>query len=126
MKIKIQTLVSLLLKLHKALLDLERARYEEKNGPIPDNNAYFNLVLSHESFKWLRSLLETIALLDEESEAENISNEKIADLITNLKTLLAASDDSEFSQRYYQAALSNSSISEMDNQLKTVIANFPL
>jgi len=122
MKTKIQTLVSLLLKLHKALLDLERARYEEKNGQILDNHVYFNLVVSHEDFKWLRSLSEAIALFDEESEAENISTAKIADLITNLQNLLGTRDNSQFSQRY-QVALSNSSISEMDNQLKTVIGS---
>jgi hypothetical protein len=122
MKTKLQTLVSLLLKLHKALLDLERARYEEKNGPILDNHVYFNLVVSHEDFKWLRSLSEVIALFDEESEAENISAEKVADLITSLQNLFGTDNNSEFSQRY-QAALSNSSISEMDNQLKTVIGS---
>jgi hypothetical protein len=120
MKTKIQTLVNLLLKLHKALLDSERARYEEKYGPILDNNAYFNLVLSHEDFKWLRGLLELIALLDEESEAENISTEKVSDLISNLKNLLEARDNSNFSQRY-QVALNNHDISQLDNQLKTVI-----
>ena len=120
MKTKIQTLVSLLLKLHKALLDLERAHYEEKNGQILDNHAYFNLVISHEDFKWLRSLSETIAMLDEESEAENISTDKIADLITNLQNLLETKNNSDFSQRY-QAALVNSDISQLDSQLKTVI-----
>jgi hypothetical protein len=120
MKTKIQTLVNLLLKMHKALLDLERVRYEEQYGPILDNNAYFNLVISHENFKWLRSLLETIALLDEESEAENISVEKITALITNLQKLLETRDDSEFSQ-HYQAALSNSEISQLDNKLKVAI-----
>ncbi|QQG52315.1 MAG: hypothetical protein HY931_03175 [Candidatus Falkowbacteria bacterium] len=121
MKTKIQALVNLLLKLHKALLDLERTRYEAEYGPILDNSAYFNLVISHEDFKWLSGLLEIIALLDEESEAENISAEKIADLITNLKNLLEVNDNSEFSQRY-QAALKNPEISQFDNELKTVIS----
>lgn len=125
MKTKLQTLVNLLLKLHKALLDLERARYEEKNGPILDNHVYFNLVVSHEDFQWLRSLSEVIALFDEESEAENISTEKIADLITNLQNLLETRDNSEFSQRY-QAALNKPDISQLNNQLKTVIESLLL
>ena len=120
MKTKIQTLINLLLKLHKALLDLERTRYEETHGPILDNNTYFNLVISHKDFKWLSSLLEIIALLDEESEAKNISVEKIADLIKNLINLLEISDNSEFSKRY-QAALSNTDISHLNNMLKVAI-----
>jgi hypothetical protein len=121
MKTKIQTLVNLLLKLHKVLLDLERARYEAKNGPILDNNAYFNLVLGHEDFKWLRALLEVIALLDEESEAENISTEKINALATKLQNLLSSNDNREFSQPYQEAISSNLEINSLDKQVKDII-----
>lgn len=121
MKTKIQTLVNLLLKLHKALLDSERARYEKNHGPILDNNAYFNLVLSHEYFKWLRILLEAIALLDEESEAENISTEKINVLTTKLQNLLSSNDNREFSQPYQAAISSNLEINSLDKQVKNII-----
>ena len=121
MKVKIQTLVNLLLKLHKALLDSERARYEKNHGPILDNNAYFNLVLSHEDFKWLRILLEAIALLDEESEAENISTDKIEVLADKLQNILSSNDNSEFSQRYQAAVSNNSEVSSLDKQVKDII-----
>ena len=42
-----------LLRLHKSLLDGERAAYERIHGPIPSNGAFLQLVLGDPAFAWL-------------------------------------------------------------------------
>ncbi len=54
-----------LLQLHKALLDAEKITYEIAHGPIASNMEFFNLVLNHEWFQWLRPLSGLIAEIDE-------------------------------------------------------------
>jgi hypothetical protein len=54
-----------LLRLHKALLDAEKNTYEITHGPISSNMEFFNLVLNHEWFQWLRPISALIAEVDE-------------------------------------------------------------
>jgi hypothetical protein len=54
-----------LLRLHKALLDAEKNTYEITHGPIVSNMEFFNLVLNHEWFQWLRPISGLIAEVDE-------------------------------------------------------------
>jgi hypothetical protein len=54
-----------LLRLHKALLDAEKNSYEITHGPIASNMEFFNLVLNHEWFQWLRPISGLIAEVDE-------------------------------------------------------------
>jgi hypothetical protein len=121
MKRKLQNLIKLLLNLHKELLDFEREHYEKKNGPISSNNEYFVLVVNHEDFQWLRKLSELIALLDEESEQMEIDINKIKEILADLKTMLSADDQSEFSLKYKLAKADNDIIVQFDDQIKNEI-----
>lgn len=117
MKTKLQNLIKLLLNLHKVLLDFERAHYEKKNGPISSNNEYFGLVVNHEDFQWLRFLSELIALLDEESEQTEINLDKVKELLADLKAILNADDETEFSLKYKLAKAKNENIAQLDSQI---------
>jgi len=121
MKIKLNNLIRLLLNIHKSLLDLEKASYEAKNGVISNNQEYFNLVINHEDFKWLRALSEIIALIDEESERNNIDNKKIKDIVAGLSQLLTEDKDNEFSLRYLFALENNRDLFKLDEALKEAI-----
>lgn len=127
MKTKITNLIKLLLNIHKALLDLEKVNYEHMNGPISSNQEYFNLVLNCEDFKWLRALSEIIAMIDEESEQENVDYKKIKELLINLKNLLTKDKDNEFSLRYDFALDSHRDIfnlnTELDLAIESIINN---
>ncbi|HKT35111.1 MAG TPA: hypothetical protein VJR03_09790 [Nitrospira sp.] len=94
-----------LLRLHKALLDGERAVYERMHGPIASNGAYLQLVLGHPTFAWLRQLSRMMAELDDLSEAEGISAaDKISDLTRSLRALLTPIEGDEgFGGRYREA-----------------------
>ena len=54
-----------LLKLHKILLESERIRYEQVNGPIKNKGEFFQLVISDDAFDWLRPISKFIVQVDE-------------------------------------------------------------
>ena len=94
-----------LLRLHKALLDGERAAYERMHGPIASNGAYLQLVLGNPAFAWLRHLSKLMAELDDVADANDPSAVgKIANLTTSLRTLLTPVEGEEaFGGRYHEA-----------------------
>lgn len=53
-----------LIRLHRTLLDAERAAYERMYGPVRSNNEWLQLVLSHEHFNWLRAFSGLIVRID--------------------------------------------------------------
>lgn len=53
-----------LIRLHRTLLDAERAAYERAYGPVRSNNEWLQLVLSHEHFNWLRAFSGLIVRID--------------------------------------------------------------
>jgi len=121
MNLKLQNLIKLLLNLHKELLDLERGRYENKHGQILNNNDYFNLVVNHENFQWLRSLSQVISLIEEEVEQENIDKERISKFLADLEDMLAEKSETDFSVRYQKEILDNENIAKIDRQIKLEI-----
>lgn len=94
-----------LLRLHKSLLDGERAAYERLHGPIPSNGAFLQLVLGHPSFAWLRDLSRSMSRLDELAEAKETSPaEALRAQRASLRTLLTPMQDGEeFNRRYHDA-----------------------
>jgi hypothetical protein len=93
-----------LLRLHKALLDAERVSYERVHGRIRSNGAYFQLVMGHAWFAWLRPLSQLIVRIDELGEAEVPACTEITELIASARTLLTPSGESEgFGKQYYDA-----------------------
>ncbi|MGA2134958.1 MAG: hypothetical protein ABSH50_21955 [Bryobacteraceae bacterium] len=59
-----------LLKLHKTLLDSERARYDHDIQRITSSGQLLNLVLHDPFFAWLHELSELIVLIDETLDAD--------------------------------------------------------
>ena len=53
-----------LLRLHKALIDSERAVYEARNGPI-NNTEFLGALLQEPFFQWMRPFSRLIAAMDE-------------------------------------------------------------
>lgn len=59
-----------LLRLHKALLDAERLRFERDFGRVQDGFAFLQLVVNDPAFAWLRPLSALIVDLDEQLDAD--------------------------------------------------------
>ena len=97
-----------LLKLHKILLELERAAYERARGRIGNSYEYLQLVLKDPWFDWLHRLSELIVQIDETLDTANSdtpsTEEDALALITRAKLLLAPSESgSEFQKNYFLA-----------------------
>jgi hypothetical protein len=96
-----------LLRLHKALLDLERRDYERARGRIGNSYEFLQLVLKDPWFDWLHRLSELIVQIDETLDPHSETPASEADaaaLIERVKTLLApAETGTEFQKNYFLA-----------------------
>ena len=98
-----------LLGLHKILLDQERARYEQSNGPISSTGEYLNLVLGHEQFEWLRKISGVIVQIDELLGPRSKSGSEDADAVERaVRDLLVPDERGNPFQRLYWEALQRS------------------
>jgi hypothetical protein len=97
------------LRLHKALLDGERETYEQQFGKIQTNGEFFQLVISHEWFDWLRPMSQFIVQVDElMDDKDAIAVSQIQDLLQQAKTLLKASEDGTLPEQRYDQAIQRS------------------
>lgn len=60
-----------LLRLHKALLDVERTRFERDFGRVQSGFAFLKLVVHDPAFAWLRPLSALIVEFDERLDADD-------------------------------------------------------
>jgi hypothetical protein len=93
-----------LLRLHKALLDAERATYEQVHGRV-SSGELLRLVIEHEQFAWLHSVSEMIVRIDEMLDAdEPLLTSEAESLLAQARALLKLSEtESEFSRKYVAA-----------------------
>lgn len=103
---RLQELRPLLLKLHKALLEAERESYEQKNGQIQSKGAYFQLVIGHEWFNWLRPISQFIVQIDEVLMSKQPQPpEKAEALLQEARSLLETSATGMALRERYQVAV---------------------
>jgi len=98
-----------LLRLHKILLDQERAAYERGHGTV-SSGEMLQLVINHEQFAWLHAISELIVRIDEALEAkEPATTEEDAEaLLAQAQSLLIpAETGNEFQRKYYVALQSD-------------------
>ncbi len=98
-----------LLRLHKILLDDERAAYERIKGPMGTPGQVLSLVMSDPFFDWLHSISRLIIKFDELSESAEGTEEQATALIGRARDLiLAKGEESEFTRKYKAALQRNS------------------
>lgn len=99
------SLRTVLLRVHKTLLDFERQGYEREHGKIGTSYEFLNLVMSDPWFAWLRQLSELIVEMDELLAAKETPNENTGvALIQQAVMLLTPSEaGSEFQRKYFTA-----------------------
>jgi hypothetical protein len=95
-----------LLKLHKALVDSERASYEQTMGAIPSPNHFLQLLTSDPWFAWLHPLSQLIVAMDETLDAKEPMPPAVAEaLVKQTRQLLVASETGEGFSKHYDDAL---------------------
>lgn len=96
---------NLLLKLHKTLVDHERAIYEGINGPQTPAQ-FLNLLIDDPDFGWLRKFSMLIVDIDEMFAQRDGYSEDVVELhIEKLRELISMEDGDETFRAKYQAGL---------------------
>jgi hypothetical protein len=103
MRQRLEALRHALLKLHKLLMDDERAAYERSHGRTSPAQM-LQLLLNDPQFAWLRPISELIVRIDELLEAEEPESDG-TDLIAGARSLLAADEAGTELQRKYHSVL---------------------
>jgi hypothetical protein len=100
---RLTTLRNGLLRLHKSLLDSERALYERDVARITSTGQYLGLVLEDPWFSWLRELSQFIVMIDETLDLEEPAGPADAErLIAAARSLLSPSEGGGgFAGKYY-------------------------
>jgi hypothetical protein len=101
----LKTLRDGLLRLHKSLLDLERAAYERDVAPITSTGQYLNLVLDDPVFQWLRELSAFIVMIDEAlaQKAPPASEQDAERLFAQARALLSPAEEGDgFARSYFE------------------------
>jgi hypothetical protein len=96
-----------LLRLHKSLLDSERAAYERDVARITSTGQYLQLVLGDPWFAWLHELSQFIVVIDETLDADEPATALDADRLTGRARDLIAPNESAvtngFARKYFEA-----------------------
>ncbi len=92
-----------LLRLHKYLMDSERALYERDVARIETTGQYLDLVLNDPWFAWLRDLSTFIVTIDEALDlGEALTADDAAKLIAQARALVSPSEEGVgFARKYF-------------------------
>ena len=95
----------MLLKLHKNLVDHERAIWEGINGRATPGQ-FLNVLLEDPDFSWLRKFSTLIVDIDEMfAQKDGYSAESVELHLSKLRELISMKDEDESFRAKYQAAL---------------------
>lgn len=107
---RMTNLRSALLRLHKLLLDDERAAYELAHGRATGGQM-LQLVIHDERFAWLHAISELIVGIDEMLDDVEAKPDEAESLLEQARLLLRPSETgNEFERKYYAAIQSNPDI----------------
>ncbi|MEO1620175.1 MAG: hypothetical protein AAFU53_03980 [Cyanobacteria bacterium J06632_3] len=115
-----------LLKLHKALLESQRVLYEQANGPIKNSGEYFQLVVNHDDFNWLRPISQFIVQIDEflnPKEPHENPQEGAAILLEKARLMLKPTEVSvtPLGENYFQAIQRDPNIALMHGDIVSIL-----
>jgi hypothetical protein len=120
---RLQTVRPLLLNIHKALLEAERVRYEEKYGVISSNGEFLRLVLEDDWFSWLRIISQFIVEVDEVLWSKDPAQWNQAAALLDKTRQIFQPDEigTLFEERYHSAIQQNSAVAGLHAELVTLI-----
>ena len=112
-----------LLRLHKALLNSERAVYEQFHGRIRSSGEFFQLVIEHEWFSWLRPMSQFIVQIDDVlNSKEPVTLDQANHLLKEAQQLLQPSvDGTPLGKRYYRAIQRDPDIAIMHSEVSKLL-----
>lgn len=120
---KLKSARDLLLKLHKVLVDRERAIYEDVQGPL-NSGQFLNVLLENPDFGWLRKFSMLIVEIDEMFDLKDgIPAEMIDANIAKVAELVEMREaDENFKARYSVAIQDSSEAAGLHSELKALLS----
>jgi hypothetical protein len=96
-----------LLRLHKALLDGQRVKYEKVHGRVSSPGELLKIVIQNPEFDWLHRLSELVVAIDEAMEDKEtlLTTEAAKTFLKQVAALLTPDEAGEVFGRNYYAAL---------------------
>lgn len=122
---KLREVRTALLRLHKALLEFERVGYEQFFGRIQSKGEYFQLVINHDWFSWLRPISQFIAQVDEalSNKEEPITVGQANEFLNTARQLVKPDQEGSIAEkRYYQAIQRDPNIALMHAEVSQLLA----
>ena len=111
-----------LLRLHKALIDAERAEIERRSGAM-SSGMFLQMLIQDEAFAWLRPFSELIGRMDEAfATREPIAEESSRGYVREVVGLLAPGDGAE---RLHVLRRREGTVLAAHEELARRIADFP-
>ncbi len=112
-----------LLRLHKLLVDKERASFERENGQV-SSGMFLNLLLNDKNFAWLKNFSTLIVEIDEMMDLDDgYSDNMIEKHFSRLENLFTFRIEDEVFVKNYSAFLqTDSEVAAMHSELKNILA----
>ena len=119
---KLKNARNILLKLHKSMLDLERAMHEGIHGKL-NSSEFLNLLLEDEDFAWLRKFSMLIVEIDEMFDLKaDLTPDMIDANLKKVRELVQMSEPDEYFRAKYQFALQRDpNAAGLHSQLKALL-----
>ena len=113
---------NVLLKLHKAMVDLEREMYEGIHGKQTAAQ-FLNLLLEDEDLEWLRKFSLLIVDIDEMFDLKGgVTDEMVDANLVKVRELVAMSETDDYFKAKYQFALQRDpNAAGLHSQLKALL-----
>lgn len=123
---KLITLRLSLLRLHKALLEMERQEYERINGRLSAGEL-FRLVIDHPQFAWLHNISEFVVRLDETLDGKvPVADADTQRALALARKMFAPSESGDAFQKSYFDAIQRDPTVVMEHaELARLFANEP-
>ncbi|HVF47600.1 MAG TPA: hypothetical protein VNA17_08555 [Pyrinomonadaceae bacterium] len=114
---------NILLKLHKALLDLDREMYEGFHGEV-NTGEFLNLLLEDDDFAWLRKFSMLIVEIDETFDRkEKVTTEMVEIHLGKVRELVEMKEPDEYFRAKYEFGIQRDpDAAALHGQLKTLLA----
>ena len=92
----------LLLRMHKTLIDWQRADYERTHGRL-QTSQLLQVIFDDPEFAWLRGMSGLIVRIDEALEAKEGEADETGPLIAQVRDLVSPPAGSPYAHRYHAA-----------------------
>ena len=124
---EVRRVAATLRDLHKALIDLAKAEYEQRNGPVGGPSQLLNLVMFDPAFGWMHVLSELMVDIDELLDVEELSSRDAAAVRFEVERLISRSegDALPFTRNYVDALQTDPDLVIEHGKVRRALAALP-